>query len=358
MSRFRCFVLLVAALALPLSAAEEPLNNPPRISTYAAYEMRLQRVETVWPDVRAITTRQPGGGYTAALVDASGRQLAQRWVTPLDPNVSISRLNEAMERQYRRESRGPLSRGIGTDASRNDGEKVEETQMPSRVTMDFDGFTVDTFRDIFPASERKEGTAYSTFHTVLRDGVTGEQLGLMRWFAKEQVLVWTIEKMGKLGEGLITPERLEKVGGWQFTPDMAWAGIQILVLRDSADRVKTRRELSASSLEVGTLTCDGLSDGCTGLHWLDDTVYRQCCDEHDKCFEYAPPDGCCTAWSWIFPLNWQCVKCNLQVLRCFLTAGGGGIKPELPGDDCTTELGGWCPPSCFSCSSGGGRPRI
>lgn len=70
--------------------------------------------------------------------------------------------------------------------------------------------------------------------------------------------------------------------------------------------------------------CDGVSDGCTGLHWLDGTVFRPCCDAHDLCFE-KDCNQPCTKWSWIpFWQGWECTSCNIAAVLCFVTANGGG----------------------------------
>jgi hypothetical protein len=98
------------------------------------------------------------------------------------------------------------------------------------------------------------------------------------------------------------------------------------------------------------------------MHYLDWTSVRECCDRHDLCFE-ADSTNCCTAWSWLaFWDRWECTKCNLQVVGCFVTTsfsgggggydggGGGGGDSCSDGTVCTRcRMGDWCPPQCDSC---------
>jgi hypothetical protein len=102
--------------------------------------------------------------------------------------------------------------------------------------------------------------------------------------------------------------------------------------------------------------CDGQPDGCTGLHWLDDTIFRECCDTHDRCFEEDYRSGdCCEAWSWFFPLPWwQCARCNFSVVRCFVTRTleqEGQWSPSCaPTDLCERcSPSDWCDIECQSC---------
>src|SRR6266480_2003829 len=87
----RALLLLMAAVsALPLLAATG------RIDTYASYELRIQRMETVWPDARAVTSRQPGGTYAIELYDAVGNKVGQRFITPSEPVVPQHPAGEAV----------------------------------------------------------------------------------------------------------------------------------------------------------------------------------------------------------------------------------------------------------------------
>jgi hypothetical protein len=49
------------------------------------------------------------------------------------------------------------------------------------------------------------------------------EVGAVRWYSEDQVLVWSFPG---LTEGGLDPVRLQRNGGWSFTPDMAWINIQ------------------------------------------------------------------------------------------------------------------------------------
>jgi hypothetical protein len=109
--------------------------------------------------------------------------------------------------------------------------------------------------------------------------------------------------------------------------------------------------------EAGQDGCDGQPDGCTGLHFLDGSIFEECCNTHDKCFErYWEKGDCCEAWSWFFPNPfWRCARCNFSVVRCFATAGEGRweeVWPTrcAPRDSCERcNVTDWCDISCMNC---------
>jgi hypothetical protein len=175
-------------------------------------------------------------------------------------------------------------------------------------------------------------------------------------------------------------------GGFKFTPTLAWANVQALAfLRQSARPAPPAiavppmpgpapQVASLSSMEVAPrgpcageaagqdAGCDGVADGCTGLHWLDGTIFEECCTRHDLCFERDYDVGrCCNAWSWFSPNPlWHCSRCNFAVVRCFATIGGdpwdrynwdtGGCR----GDMCERcNPADWCDIECASCRTRG-----
>src|SRR5262249_731516 len=65
--------------------------------------------------------------------------------------------------------------------------------------------------------------------------------------------------------------------------------------------------------------------GCDGLHWLDNTGFRPCCDQHDRCYQKVV--GGCSASSWYWGPwwgnTWQCSAWNTGVTCWFVTGGRG-----------------------------------
>jgi hypothetical protein len=58
--------------------------------------------------------------------------------------------------------------------------------------------------------------------------------------------------------------------------------------------------------------------GCDGLHWLDDTIYRPCCDIHDRCYQKY---GCSSRSWWEWWSSWRCTGCNVVAVVCMGTRG-------------------------------------
>ncbi|HEX7151708.1 MAG TPA: hypothetical protein VF618_09490 [Thermoanaerobaculia bacterium] len=172
----------------------------------------------------------------------------------------------------------------------------------------------------------------------------------MRYFAADEALEW-LEPNGQIA--YVNRQNLEQP--WTFTPNPAWANIQAYSLYYHHREKGTLPEgnvVPKPAPEPGRLHVDADYDGCTGLHWLDDTVYRACCDEHDRCYNKANPN--CTAWSWIWPGSWHCFICNINVVRCFLTAPGGpgtwNPRNQDPIDgSCGYDEGFICPAYCSYC---------
>lgn len=239
---------------------------------------------------------------------------------------------------------------------------------------------------------RKKGFAYVAYTTRFYDDA-GKQLGLMRYYDKPQAVSWSFAN----GQEGVAPEwRLPE--RFKFDPNMAWAGIQAMAFHltrnaDGTKIIKTSVPIETSGWDrfkaganralgavvafisptlhaQGSPSCDGLSDGCTGLHWLDGSLFQDCCDTHDKCFE-VDCSSPCSQWSWIWPFGqWDCAACNLSAVGCsFTTAitgdfGHGGVPPGTPsactdGDPCTRCFASdWCPAECQTCDGIGEGPPI
>ena len=77
-------------------------------------------------------------------------------------------------------------------------------------------------------------------------------------------------------------------------------------------------------------------DGCTGLKWLNGTLFQACCDTHDHC--YQPPSDSgrtkCTMFTWLFFFwDWRCTECNVEVIKCFATLGKVNDNHNCNADD-------------------------
>lgn len=206
-------------------------------------------------------------------------------------------------------------------------------------------------------------------------------MGFVRFFAKERVVTWSFPNKER---GVAQESKWP--GGFKFDPNVAWANVQAIAFLHSsskrngatgklqADRslqfqiVPASLKRSSSGFAFGgggggqASDCDGESDGCTGLHWLDGSIWRPCCDDHDRCFERDCTNPC-TRRTWIFFWErWECTLCNAGAILCAATGGGSsggycllasGCDDQSPtGNYCSRDSwsSGWCPAECSSCT--------
>jgi len=164
---------------------------------------------------------------------------------------------------------------------------------------------------------------------LVRDGV---QIGEANWFAKEQVLIWNIPGVTA---GSLTAEQMKTYGGWPFKPDAEWLNLQTLAFyhfktaKDRQGAVAARTPPPSRTRQVLDLLVAPVQanePGCDGLHWLDGTVLRFCCDVHDRCYEKY---GCSSRSWWQFWSSWTCDLCNAGAVFCF-AGGGNGKGPFHP----------------------------
>jgi hypothetical protein len=160
---------------------------------------------------------------------------------------------------------------------------------------------------------------------LMRDGV---EIGLANWFARNQVLIWDIPGVTS---GSLTADQLNTFGGWPFTPDAEWLNLQTLAFyhfkttMDKQGLVAGRQPaVSWPGRVLNFFVAPVLADvGCDGMHWLDGTTLRFCCDVHDLCYEKR---GCTTSSWWRVWSSWTCAACNASVVMCF-SDGGTGTGP-------------------------------
>jgi hypothetical protein len=157
----------------------------------------------------------------------------------------------------------------------------------------------------------------------------GIETGVGYWYARSQLFVWSLPGLNT--SGFIGPEHLRAdYGGWPFTPDMAWMNLQMVAFHHFKTLINTQRFVARVRtrpnpiLQFFAPTVMADEAGCDDLHWLDGTILRYCCDDHDRCYSRA---GCTASSWWRILSSWTCDYCNEQVFRCFLRGsfGSGGF---------------------------------
>jgi hypothetical protein len=177
-----------------------------------------------------------------------------------------------------------------------------------------DGFVAQTRRGISPTGE-------PYYFTTL--ALHGTEVGRMRYMLTSRELVFSFPG---LVQDRITPAALASVGGWSFTPTMEWVGVQALGFYHFRTAAKLRAAQQpalpwlARAWNVIVPAVAANEPGCDVLHWLDGTIFRQCCDQHDRCYTI---NGCTWGSWWWFTGSWSCNNCNTWAVTCFIGGGGG-----------------------------------
>jgi hypothetical protein len=301
-----------------LRVTAEPLTNWG--STFHALEQKAGRVTTRFADGSAVAERGMDGRISARLLDAVGNETAALRVEQNGPMrldvFGVTKLNTARRPgviptlSWANEQAYALSKASGTVEWH--GEVLRGKQEPAiqEIEVEFDGG--------FIAKTTRKPAYFVTFLSLY-----GTQVGWVRYHPKERQLVF---QFPGLAQNVFTQDSLKPVGGWKFTPTMGWMHVQALAFYEFHSAVKTRQAVKADWLmkpepnwlqkawEAVFPTLQA-QDGCTYLHHLDGTVYRPCCDSHDRCYV---KNGCnMYSWLWPFSWQWQCVPCNIRAFVCF-----------------------------------------
>ena len=164
----------------------------------------------------------------------------------------------------------------------------------------------------------------------------GAAAGTAVWFEQDQVFAYSLPGL-TTGLVVIGPEHLKaNYGGWPFTPDTTWLNLQIVAahhfktLLAKRGSVAKACEPSPSRLaQFFSPTLYANEAGCDDFHWLDGSVVRYCCDDHDRCYSKS---GCDSNSWWQWWKSWTCDRCNIAVVGCFFARGSSD-------DRCITRQG-------------------
>ncbi|MGE0041048.1 MAG: hypothetical protein AB7H88_15975 [Vicinamibacterales bacterium] len=338
---------------VPVSAALD------KGATYNGLEGQATRVETTFDDAVAVNERRADGGIRTRMTDRLGNDLgtfvatrdaaAGTWLEFRAPGAPLVRAPGRAELAptldwAARQAYAFVKDGVN-QAAGVPGSSVRWRRnlvRPDRAGLaDIDahivevrtefagGLTAIARRPASRAAARAKSGAIISFSSVLlRDGV---EIGWVRWHQNTRVLAWHFPGGTT---GYLTPGRLGEIGGWPFTPDMAWVNMQAFAFYElprrqppPGVRLDQRPGLVERVVQAIVPTLQA-QDGCTGLHWLDGTIFRACCDQHDNCYNTYG----CNRYSWFWPWGqaWQCVSCNMSAVFCFETIGGGdGTGPYI-----------------------------
>lgn len=331
-------------------AAARHLAPGDRGATYYWLEGLARRVTVQFPDAIAVTDRGADGAIRTHLTDLARNELATFEVSHAGMSQDLL--------VYRTGSRTPLAAArradihatldwsgrqayrLWTDMKAGDGPfewrdgfmrragtpKRLADDDTERITVEFpEGLTATVTRQAGARRHVMTGAMLSRAHVVVsRFTQNGVAVGYVAWYPEEQVLSWDFPNVTT---GYLDPTRLKRAGGWTFAPDMAWTAMQGFAFEHFHEQIASRgfvaRNQAAPGLParlaaffVPSLAAN--EPGCDDLHWLDGTMFRYCCDEHDQCYE---KDGCDASSWWVWWKSWSCDYCNATVIVCFYDAG-------------------------------------
>jgi len=315
--------------------------------TYYAFEGQATRVTTRYADATVVSERSFDGDLHTTLTDLSGVELGRFKVDRIDGEHDVlqyapqsgksiqvfkdpavrpsldwsghqaySLWKDAADGDVSLEWQGDMMRRRGGGA-RNPAHLALEmqTEWP-------DDIAAKTVRRTVHQVKFIPGRVFTGDVYVTRLMRHGTEVGLLNWFARDQVLVWNLPGLTK---GYIGPEHLKDYGGWPFAPDMAWMNLQTVAFQHfktliQKDGFVARRAPAWPDRirQFFTPTLSANDEGCDGLHWLDGTVFRFCCDVHDLCYS---ANGCTAKSWWMIWTSWRCDYCNVWVVDCFLNGG-------------------------------------
>lgn len=348
-----------AVAAVPLAQQNMPVrtiaagqrlatNAGVKGATYYSLESQTTRLTTRFGDAVAVAERGLDGHFQTRLTDLSGNEVARFKVGRIDgatsalqyfsaadkvmqaysePSVQPT-LDWANQQAYslwrdridsggtQLEWQGTLMRPKGSTGRNVEHEILElETEWAN-------GLTAKTVRRSSPQHQPLPGRTVRGDVLVSRLTKNGVEVGVSNWFVQQQILMWQFPGLTK---GYLAPEHLKGFGGWPFTPDMAWLNLQTIAFQHFKTQIDKDRFIArtqprwfdrVSQFLMPTVSAD--ESGCDGLHWLDSTIFRYCCDVHDLCYS---KNGCNYKSWWQVWTSWSCDYCNMWVVDCFVDGG-------------------------------------
>jgi hypothetical protein len=154
----------------------------------------------------------------------------------------------------------------------------------------------------------------------------GAPVGKAVWFEKDRLFAYALPG---LVPGMIViggKELTSDYGGWPFTPDTTWLNLQLITTYHFktiaagqgpvARACEPPRPSRLAQFFMPTLSAN--EAGCDGLHYLDGSLFRGCCDDHDRCYSKS---GCSSSTWWQVWSSWTCNVCNFYAFACFTAVG-------------------------------------
>lgn len=324
-------------------------------STYYALEAQTARLSTKFRDGHlAVTERGVIGDVTATVRDRGGNQRGRLRLSRIDaahdmlhyepadgapvqalsdPNVARPTLDWAARQAYAftKDGASNLVWDGGAMRPRNAARRDVESDIDEVETVWTNGLVARVTRQTYARREIAPGKTVQGPALVSELSQNGVPAGTAVWFERDQLFAYALPG---LRPGLVAISRDDlkaNYGGWPFTPDTTWLNLQLiaahhfqtlLAKQGTVARVcEPPKPSRLAQFFVPTLNAN--EAGCDDFHWLDGTVVRACCDDHDRCYSKS---GCTSSSWWRVLTSWSCDFCNMAVVGCFFSRGSADYR--------------------------------
>ena len=357
-------VLVLVALAFVLGGAAQrnaPVQRIPggqkqagdpgeKGATYYALEAQTTRLTTRFRDGHvAVTERGLIGDVRTTLRDQGGNEQARLRLNRIDgahdtvhyepsggtafqvlsdPSVVKPTLDWATRQAYglAKDGTANLVWDRGSMRPKGAARRDVDSQVNEVETVWANGLVAKLTRQTYSRREIAPGLVVQGPVMVTELTLHDVPVGKGVWFERDQVFAYALPGL-MTGLVVIGPEHLKaNYGGWPFTPDTTWLNLQVIAARHfktlvaqegfAAKACATPQRNRLAQFFVPTVYAN--EPGCDSFHWLDGTIVRGCCDDHDRCYAKAGCDS--TTW-WQWWKSWSCDRCNMEIIACFFARG-------------------------------------
>ena len=330
---------------------QKQVGNPgERGTTYYALEAQTTRLTTKFKDGHAaVTERGLVGDVRTTLRDEAGNERARLRLNRIDgthdmvnyepiagapfqalsdPNVAKPTLDWATRQAYglAKDGTDNLVWDAGTMRRKGAARRDVDSEVASVETVWANGLIARLTRQNYSRRQITPGRFVQGPVMVTELTLHGAAVGTAVWFEQDQVFAYSLPGL-MTGLVVIGPEHLKaNYGGWPFTPDTTWLNLQIIaahhfktLLARQGSVAKACEPPRPSRLaQFFSPTLYANEAGCDDFHWLDGSIVRDCCDDHDRCYAKS---GCDSSSWWQWWKSWTCDRCNIAVVGCFFARG-------------------------------------
>lgn len=330
---------------------QKQVGNPgEKGATYYALEAQTSRLTTKFRDGHtAVADRGLVGQVKTTLRDEAGNDRAQLRLNRIDgghdmvnyepsegapfqalsdPNSVKPTLDWATRQVYglAKDGSDNLVWDGGTMRRKGAKQRDVDSEVTSLETVWANGLVARLTRQNYSRRQITPGRFVEGSAMVTELTQHGAAVGTGVWFEKDQVFAYSLPGLMP-GLVAIGPEHLKaNYGGWPFTPDTTWLNLQIIaahhfktLLAKHGTVAKACEPPAPSRLaEFFMPTLNANEAGCDDFHWLDGSMVRDCCDDHDRCYAKS---GCDSSSWWLWWRSWTCDRCNVAVVGCFFARG-------------------------------------